>query len=218
MDNREEIGSRHIEEWTSSECCRESCEERGHVRKNEIGYRESDTCCEGEYSEKNDLSRLSELTFAKYRSKREWDGNLVNSDSYEDRVSDFWWYTEPRSYPESVEKRMDKNRDPRYQRDMIVVLMWIFVRVVTMSVIVRMRSEDLFYEIDEEKSRDKCINRKLSLFERLRKDMDDCYREHRTRTESDEEVQDASTDSLPYIEKESRSWDEREDEEGSEHG
>ena len=86
-----------------------------------------------------------------------------------------------------------------------------------MSVIVRMRSEDLFYEVDEEKSRDKCIDRELSLFERFWKDMYDCYREHRTRTESNEEIQDASTDSLPYIEKESRCRDEREDEKREEH-
>lgn len=142
----------------------------------------------------------------------------MNSYTQEDSISSD--FTDPEScpYPESVEKRMDKNRDPRYECDMIIVLVWILVSVVAVTMIVRMWCEHLLYEIDEEKSHDKRIDRELRLFECFRKDVYDCDREHRACTECDEQIEDTLRHSFPDIEEESRSRDECEDKKWDEHG
>ena len=68
---------------------------------------------------------------------------------------------------------MEKYRDPRDERNMIIVFMWIFVRVVSVSMVTFMRSEYFFDNIDDKKSGDKCIDSKLSLFECLWKYMNE---------------------------------------------
>jgi hypothetical protein len=100
---------------------------------------------------------------------------------------------------------------------MVVVFVWILMCMVTMSVIVRMRCEDLLYEIDEEEPCDKCIDCKLCFLESLGEYMDERDCEHRSGTESDEEIEHTSIHSLSEIEKESRGRDKCEDEEGENH-
>ena len=80
-------------------------------------------------------------------------------------VSDFSRETHPCPYPETVEERMEKYRNKGYHRYMIVVFVGIFVSMITMSVVVHMWCEDLFDDIDDEKSCEKCIDRKGSFFE-----------------------------------------------------
>ena len=59
---------------------------------------------------------------------------------------------------------------------MIIVFVRVFMGVVPMMVVMMMRGEELFDDIDEEKSTDKCIDREFGLFESFRKYVHECDR------------------------------------------
>lgn len=100
---------------------------------------------------------------------------------------------------------------------MVEVLVWILVGVVSMSMIMCVWRENLFDEVDEEESCDKCIYSYRCLLQCFWKDMDERYSEHRTRSESDEEIEPCSMNMLESEEDEATRRDEGQDEEREEH-
>ena len=123
--------------------------------------------------------------------------------SEDDRITDLVRYPESSPNPESVKECMCEYRYPRDECNMIVVLVWIFMSMVAMSMVVLVGSQHLFYDIYEEKSCDKCIDSKLGLFECFWKYVYQRDCEHRSCSESDEEIEDGLIYLLEEVEEES---------------
>ena len=135
----------------------------------------------------------------------------------EDGISSSIRESHPCTDPETIEEGMGEYSDPRDDRDVIIVLVWIFMTMVTVAMIVMMWSEDFFYDIDHEESSDERIDSEFGLLERLRKDMCECDGEHRSSTESDEQREYLARDALPTIDEHTSGRDEGEYEEREEH-
>ena len=218
VDDRKQINGCYIEQWSTREGCCHPSDISIYMIEEDIRDGVSDRCWERKSDKEEYLCRASELTLAKYRSKRKWDRYLVYCYTKEDRISDCLWESYPRTDPESIEESMDKNRHEWYECYMIEVLMWILMVVIPMRMIVWVWSDELLDKIDDKKSSDKCIDSILSLFERFGEDMYQCDRKHRSCAEGDEEIERSTWDRLASVEYESTGWDEGEDKEGEKHG
>jgi ABC-type transport system involved in Fe-S cluster assembly fused permease/ATPase subunit len=98
---------------------------------------------------------------------------------------------------------MYKNSYPGDCHYVIVVLMWIFVTMIVVMVIMRVRSEYFLEKVDKEKAYYKGINSIITFFECLREYMNERNRKHRSRTQCDEEVEYFLINCLEEIENDS---------------
>lgn len=98
---------------------------------------------------------------------------------------------------------MSKYRDKTHNRNVIIVFVWILMTMISMCMVVMVWREELLYDIYSEESSDKSIYSHLRLLKRLWQYMYECDREHRTSTETDEEVQIFAWDSPLGVEEKS---------------
>lgn len=115
MDDGEEVGCADVEETPSGD----RHEEGGESGISDISEQggtdaesERDGECEGSHEEGLYLWR--EVRFSEKEGEREGDGDLVDGDSGEDGISEFFREKESGSNPDSVENGMDEEGDPTH--------------------------------------------------------------------------------------------------------
>lgn len=199
MDDREEIRSGDIEKGSSGERGHDGSENLACMRKKHIREVESCRCGESENHKREDLGLSAEPRFLEYGGKRERNGDLVDGDSEKYAISDSLRYPESGPDSESIEERMDENRDPGHERHVIVVFVRILMGMIPVLMVVLMSGQELFHEVDDEESAHEGIDSELARSEGLRQYMHERNREHGTGPERDEEIQDGSIDFFEKI-------------------
>lgn len=189
VDDREEVRRGHIEERTSGEGGQKSRKYAGCPRKERIreikAYRRS----KREEEKGSDLELSLQSRFLENGRERQGDGDLVECYSKEDTVPEGIGYAEPCPYAESVKERVDENRNRGHERDVIVVLVRIFVRVIFVRVIVPVVRQKLFHEVDDEETADKSIDGQIACIERFCQYMHERDREHGTGSEGNQQIE-----------------------------
>lgn len=165
MNHWEQVWGWYVEQRSSRECCYESCEDSTRMSEKYIGNIESYRCCEREEEEPYDLCIFMESWFLEDGCERERNRDLMNRYSEQYTVSESRGYPETRTYSESVEEGVDEDGYPCNERNVIVVLVRILVHMITMLVIMMVSGQELFHEIDDEKTSHEGIYCELTGFE-----------------------------------------------------
>lgn len=140
----------------------------------------------------------------------------MNRYSEEYAVPESVRYPETSPYPESIKERVDEDRYPGDECDMIVMLMRVLMYMIPVLMIVMMPGQELFHEIDDEKPGHESVYRELARFERFGQYMYERNGEHRTSSEGYEEIQYRRVDLAEKIEDDTGRRDEKEHNQGEE--
>ncbi len=199
MYHGEEFYIGDIEQWTAGKGSEETDNEN-ILRRDKYAWEEiSEGSCKSKCEHEKNLFFTLKMWLSQKRHQRKRDGDLVDSNSCEYSDTKFSAHVHSSPYPDPIKDSVEEDGNPRNDNYMVQVFMWVFVGMVTMFMIVVMRCEEFFYQINNQKPSNKSIDSKRVALDGFREDMDERDWEHSTPSERDEEMENLLWDILPDV-------------------